>query len=277
MNTIEDDFILDLSASCTKDQAVMRMLGWGRLTMYPRAVHLLADGTLKEDSKEVFRPDFSLNELLSEMYRNATNAYLHSVPLEATQEEANRLLEKAIPNIERAELMIELAREYLIDIVDELALGPASALRVDKEMSDKTGELHITLKSLDAWSKAKEQRDHSDDADDWPTEEDDPTMGALNKPISKMSKTEIGLYTVLGLVTEAYAKDLGETYFSKSGEVNIKQAAIAVAGHAATYMESDKAFPGQSFATVKARLTAAEKCLAHAKKWNFKKSTNAKK
>ncbi len=53
MNTNEDDFILDLSASCTKDQAVMRMLGWGLLTMYPKQLHLMANGSLKEDSKLV--------------------------------------------------------------------------------------------------------------------------------------------------------------------------------------------------------------------------------
>lgn len=274
MNTNEDDFILDLSASCTKDQAVMRMLGWGLLTMYPKQVHLMANGTLKEDSKLVYRPDFSLNELLSEIYRDAKNAYLNSVPVNATADKANALLEKALPAIERAEAMIENARSYMLDIVDELAKGDASGLRLDKESTLKNAEEYITIRSLDEWCAAKYQIIEETER---VALEDDPSMGALNKPVSEMSKTEIGLYTVLGLMTEAYAKELGETYYNKLGEVNIKQTAIAVAEYADTYLENDKHFPGQSFATVKARLSAAEKCLASEKKWNLQKSTSTPK
>jgi hypothetical protein len=274
MNTNEDDFILDLSASCTKDQAVMRMLGWGLLTMYPKQLHLMANGTLKEDSKLVYRPDFSLNELLSEIYRDAKNAYLNSVPLNATADKANALLEKALPAIERAEAMIEQARSYMLDIVDELARGDGSGLRLDKERTTKNGEEYITIRSLDEWCAAKYQI--ADEVERVPLE-DDPSMGVLNKPVSEMSKPEIGLYTVLGLMTEAYAKKLGETCFSKTGEVNIKQTAIAVADHADAYLDNDNHFPGQSFSTVKARLTAAAQCLASQKQWNLPKGTLARK
>jgi hypothetical protein len=170
--------------------------------------------------------------------------------------------------------MIEQARSYMLDIVDELARGDASGLRLDKESTAKYGEECITIRSLDEWCAAKYRI--VEEAERAPLE-DDPTMGAQKKPVSEMSKTEIGLYTVLGLMTEAYAKELGETYFNKSGEVNIKQTAIAVSGHAATYMEDGKHFPDQSYSTVKARLETAEKCLAHVKNWKIEKSAKVKK
>ena len=274
MGISEDDFILDLSASCSKDQAVMRILGWGTETVYPKKLHVMEDGTLKEDSRLVYRPDFSLNEFLSEIYRDAKNAYLNSVPADATTDMINAMLEKALPGIERAETMIDQARRYMLDIVDELARGNASGLRLDKESTTKHGEEYITIRSLDAW--CKEKKLVIEEPERVPLE-DDLSMGALNKPVSEMSKTETGLYTVLGLLTEAYAKDLGETYFSKSGEVNVTQMAIAVAAHADTYMDKDQHFPGQSLATVRARLSVATKCLASVKKWGVSKNTSAKK
>jgi hypothetical protein len=272
MDTSEDDLILDLSASCSKDQAVMRILGWALATAYPKRLHVMANGTLNEDSKLVYRPDFSLNEFLSEIYRDAKNAYLNSIPADATTDMVDTLLKKALPAIERAEVMIDQARSYMMDIVDELARGNASGLRLDKESTAKNGEEYITIRSLDEWCSAKYQVIEEPERVPF---EDDPSMGALKRPVSEMSKTEIGLYTVLGLLTEAYAKELGETYFSKSGEVNVKQMSIAVAGHADTYMENDQHFPDQSVSTVRARLTSAEKCLAFQKQWKVPKSTSA--
>ncbi len=246
----------------------MRLLGWGRLTMYPKNLHILDDGSLKEDSKQVYRPDFSLNDMLCEIYRDAKNTYLHSVPMDATEETIEALLEKHLPDIERAESMIEQARNYKLDIVDELARGALSGLRLDMESTAKAGEEHITIRSLDEWASAK-----------YPVvaevecipAEDDPSIGVLHKPVSEMSKTEKGLYTVLALVTEAYAKKLGSTYMSKSGEVNIMQTAEKVAAHADTYMESDKHFPRQSINTVRSRLTTAEKCLSYVKRMELPK------
>lgn len=47
---------------------------------------------------------------------------------------------------------IDKAGIYLVDIVDELAKGETSALRIDQEATEKWGVIHITIKSLDEWA-----------------------------------------------------------------------------------------------------------------------------
>lgn len=242
----------------------MRILGWGKDTFYPKNINVLADGSISEDSTQIFRPYFSLNELLSEIYRDAKNSYLHSVPSEATAEEANAVLEKMLPKIERAESLIEEARGYMIDIVDELALDTASALRLDRDKTAKNGEEYITIKSLDEWcttkyKRAEDQTSITISASDL----DEGTIGEIGKPVSEMSKPERSLYTVLGLVTHAFAKELGGKYIGVDGRVNVKQTTDAIVAMGRTYMDTDVDFPNQSFASVKSRVTLALQAVNH--------------
>lgn len=262
MNT-DDDFILDLSASCTRDQAVMRLLGWGRDTVYSKKIRMSEDGDLDLDSKHVYAADFSLEEFLGEMYRGAQNAYLRAVPIGASDDEVDEILIQHFPMLDRAERMVKDARRYLIDIVDELAQGPKSGLRLDAERTAKTGTQHITIKSLDEWSEEKYQPNPNIVGDS--PEDDDPSIGKSNKPIDEMSKTERALYTVLGLVAEAYAKELGEVYFG-DGQINLLKTAEAVSGHADSYLDGDRSFPGQGLDSIRARLTTARSCLELQKK-----------
>lgn len=254
-----DDFIIDLSASCTKDQAVMRLLGWGRDTIYPRKIQISEDGVLDLKSRSVFAAEFSLLEFVSDIYRDANRAFLNSVPLDAPQEKVDEILEEHLPNLDRVNNLVQDARRYMIDIVDALAEGPTSGLRIDADRTAKTSEQYITIKSLDDWSEKKYRSSLNDVTPN--LDPDDLSIGQLHKPVEKMSKTERSLYTLLGLTAEAYAKELGSTYFH-AGQINVKETAVAVAGHADSYLDGTRSFPAQSVDSVRARLTVARDCLA---------------
>lgn len=242
----------------------MRLLGWGRDTIYPRNIQISEGGVLELTSKNVYAADFSLREFVSEMYREAQHAYLQAVPMGASADEANDILEKHLPALDRADRMVKDAKRYMVDIVDALAQGHESGLRLDAERTTKTGDQHITIKSLDEWSDTRYRPQPADGA--VVPDEDDPSIGRLNKPLNEMPKTERGLYTVLGLIAETYANDMGKGYFD-DGKINNEAIAEAISDYAnANYMDGDGNFPDQSQSTIRARLMLAKKCLDFQKK-----------
>ena len=77
------------------------------------------------------------------------------------------------------------ARRYLIDIADELAKTD-SALRVDQATSAATGIPHITLKSLDQWSRREYSVSILDDDLSTPAENDHAAIiTSDDKPVRK--------------------------------------------------------------------------------------------
>lgn len=254
MIPVEEDFILNLSASCTKEQAVLRLLGWGRNTIYPKQLHLSEDGNLRQDPKLIYRPDFSLQEFLSGIYKEALSTYSDAVPEGATDEEVQDAIESHAPRIEEAEAFIETARSYMLDIVDELSKGADSALRLDNEATALSGVVHITLKSLDTWSEST-----------YPIKADavvsaqEPDIHALLdtvKDVDGTAKSDFSLYVTLALAVQAFAQKAGGKFLN-NGEVNVQQ----VAGHLEALGAGERAngsnLPSQSEASIRARITKA--------------------
>lgn len=254
MIPVEEDFILNLSASCTKEQAVLRLLGWGRNTIYPKQLHLSEDGNLRQDPKLIYRPDFSLQEFLSGIYKEALSTYSDAVPEGATDEEVQDAIESHAPRIEEAEAFIEKARSYMLDIVDELSKGVDSALRLDNEATAGSGVVHITLRSLDAWSEST-----------YPgkavavVSAPEPDVHALLKDVKDVDgtkKSDSSLYVTLALAVQAFAQKAGGKFLN-NGEVNVQQ----VAGHLEALGAGERAngsnLPSQSEASIRARITKA--------------------
>ena len=252
MMPVQDDFLLNLSASCTKDQAVLRILGWGRNTIYPKHLHVSEEGTVQEDQHSIYRSAFSLNDFLSDIYRDALAIYEDAVPAGASEDQVQQAIESHAPRIEEAEAFIEKARDYMLDIVEELAKGDRSALRLDNDATAQTGTIHITLRSLDAWSE-------STYAIKTEVTKQGPDIHALLetvKDVDGTTKSDISLYVTLALAVQAFAQKAGGK-FQNGGEVNVQQVATHLEAFGVDQRSDGSNIPGQSEASIRTRITTA--------------------
>lgn len=254
MMPVRDDFLLNLSASCTKDQAVLRILGWGRNTIYPKYLHVSEDGTVQEDQQSIYRSAFSLNDFLSDIYRDALATYEDAVPSGASEDEVQQAIESHVPRIEEAEAFIEKARDHMLDLVEELAKGDRSDLRLDHEATARTGMVHITIRSLDAWSESTYAIKTDSDA-----AKQEPDIHALLETVKDVdgnAKSDLSLYVTLALAVQAFANKAGGKFLN-GGEVNVQQVASHLESFGADQRSSGGNIPGQSEASIRARITTA--------------------
>lgn len=139
----EDESIIDLSISCTIDEAVAYLLD---LKQGPRRIYIAS-----EDSRTDEYYDVSLHEILSNDSEAAeidySNAKAEKLPAEVIAEKCAEL--------EKCEMRIAEARKYLSDLVEELAKEGASALRKDILATKNPQYPYITLSSLKQWADEK--------------------------------------------------------------------------------------------------------------------------
>lgn len=156
------DVNIDLSTSCTKDQAVMKLLGWSQGIMTRKEIELPASGSWLDQLSAVSHHTMNLTEELKALHERARQEYLAALPPEAYEdhfdpdrhftspEAIDTYLEKA-RNLEDMGKLIERAHAFAMDIEDELDKGELSVLRVDQDATEKSGITHLTLRSLDQW------------------------------------------------------------------------------------------------------------------------------
>lgn len=249
----EDDFIIDLSASCTKDQAVLRLMGWGVDAIYKKYIPVSHDGSLAIKSEKIYSSEITLNGVLSDIYREALKAYSDDVSSMEADEDIEEILELRYPKIEEAEALIDKARGYLLDIVDELSKGELSRLRLDKRCSEKNGEDFITIKSLDEWYGETHEKSR------------EAVNGLINKneiihpkitEVSKGGKADNSLHITLALVAELYAKKSGTACWHNDS-MNVKSVADAICTHGSKLVGKDQNLQDQGMESIRSRLTKA--------------------
>lgn len=258
MLSVNENFQLNLSASCTKEQAVFRLLGWGGETIYLREPELpmTDEGIGLEDTKKIFQPDMTLESFLKEAYQNVLTSYSSKVNEDTTDEEIEELLDEKWDAIEQVESLIEEARSLLMDIVDELALGEKSELRLDLEMSSKMGVQYITLRSLDAW--AQRYRRPSSQQDEKTLEIagdiDEGDDGESSRPKKKESKADRSLYITLWYLAELYAKMRKPLLWNDGKGVNVNALAKSLEESIHAKITDGGDYEGQSFSSIQERL-----------------------
>lgn len=251
----EDEFILNLSASCTVDQAVLRLIGWGRDTVYLTDVRQTGDGEFLKNHQMIYRPDFGLNEFLTELYKRALLLYADAVSDDATEEDVQRALALHFHRIDETQVFIEKARSYKMDIVDELAKGVESKLRLDKDASAQSGIAHITIKSLDDWSDTT----YAVTKDTAGNEPESDLQNLLEKleDVDGTKKSDLGLYVTLALAVQAFAKKAGGKYIRDGDEVNVLQVSEHFASLGTKQRAKDSNLHGQSVSAIRARIKTA--------------------
>ena len=261
MTSAAEAFILNLSASCTVDQAVLRLIGWGHDTVYLTDVELAGDGDFLKKYKLVYRKDLGLEEFLSELYQRALMKYADAVPDQATEEQVQDALELHAHWIDETQAFIEKARSYKMDIVDELAKGADSALRVDKDATAEHGITHITIKSLDAWSNEtyaiKADGEIEADAAAKAPESDLRQLLESLDDVDGTKKSDVSLYVTLALAVQAFAEKAPPRFQLADGSVNVSQVSQHLESLGAKLNPEAKSLSGQSTSSIKSRIDKA--------------------
>lgn len=239
----------------------MRLIGWGHDTVYLTDVETFGDGDFLKKHKLVYRKDLGLEELLSEFYQRALMKYAEAVPDAATEEQVQHALALHAHWIDETEAFIEKARSYKMDIVDELAKGVESALRVDTEATAKHGTTHITIKSLDAWSNStysiNVQIANVTNATDMVPESDIHLLIESLDDVDGTKKSDFSLYVTLALAIQAFAEKAGPVFRPTDGSVNVLQVSQHLESMGAKLNPEAKSLSGQSASSIKSRIDKA--------------------
>jgi hypothetical protein len=164
MPSLGTEVNIDMSTSCTKDQAVMKLLGWSKDIFTSTEIQLPKEGLWLDQLPFISHHTLNLEEELKHLHERARLEYQQAFPTEAGTAEfdpeehfgAPGVLEKIAEKQEALEdvhLLIRRARNFALDIDEELS-KENSVLRKDMEATERTGVLHITLRSLEAWTAA---------------------------------------------------------------------------------------------------------------------------
>ena len=146
----EKEIIIDLSTSCTKNQAVAKLLGWSQGDFFYKYIKVTEKGVSPDQLPFMHPQAIDLVEQLEEMHENARQELLKAYPEEAfhasfdlekhlSSTELLEELSKKADKVDEIRDLIKKARNYAMDIDDELSKGHESMIRIDQELSKSSG------------------------------------------------------------------------------------------------------------------------------------------
>lgn len=156
----EDETIIVNALSCTKDEAVAKMLGWMRSPVRLKYIKVTSLGIQPDQLEHMHSIEGSILDLLNEQREIARNALLDLAEEAAkTQDETHKNALHDLINGKDNDIVvwqerINKASSYLHAIDTELAKGNHSTLRVDNKHINDKDEALIMLDSLDEWTKS---------------------------------------------------------------------------------------------------------------------------
>ncbi len=255
-----DNITLDFNTSCTKEDAVAKMLGWLR-------------GPLRLDPDEINIRHCSIEQMpfLPELYYSLED-YLLMLREGALDQVAAAFKEpcasaqiqtETIEMLNQCEDLIIKAGAYISGIDDELIKGTVSALRIDQAKTESTGEVYITLKSLDEWAQQNYKisifdntiSSHLNISSVLPhvaKQKAEPT------PKGGLSRTSAeSLYTTFAFMVEAFAKT-APAYRKDDGKLNVDAISKAIE-NLATEANKGDVLKGQGDQSIKTIIELAMK------------------
>lgn len=151
--SIHYNFLLEFNKSCTKREAVAKMLGWMQGPLYDNKEFM--------ESEEDFLSENHLNfaQSLDDSLENIMCKLLCSIQRDLEEAKTENASDDVIKRKEAAYdkymTKIHKVESYLASIEEELGKGESSALKIDQEATRKSGIPHIMLGSLDQWAREK--------------------------------------------------------------------------------------------------------------------------
>lgn len=250
-----DEVFIDLRTSCTKDEAVAKMLGWMKGNIRPKYIEVTEHGIPAEQLQHLHSLEGSLQDELLEQ-REAARRKL----IEAAESDGD--IGEAYEAVEKCDDLIRKAATYLLDIDDEISKGESSDLRIDRQATDSSGIIHITIKSLDQWARqygisiieASASNTENANALTQLEEQYEEEDNDLEQGLSK--KSAESLYTTLAFLVEAYiAADKSSR--RPDGSPNVLAIAENLESLATCASKQGTTIPGQGAQSIKKRITKA--------------------
>ena len=237
------DPIINLSTSCSKDDALKYLLGWLTGPIQPNYY--------PEDAspEEMEWCDFSVCTSLHDDRERAEANYSNAKAEKLDQDSVNI----ALKELQRCDELFARAHRYLCDIDDELAKGELSVLRIDRPKTTNPQYPYITLASLADWAKGKYEIDIF---------EKNQNAIRIGKNQSEMAKSKTtpksidSLQVTFSFLLEAFvSKDKkDERKFGTQNNMNISQIAQHLSQMAEACHGEGK---GQSTESIKKRIEEA--------------------
>ncbi len=155
----EDETIIVNSISCSKDEAVAKMLGWMRSPVRLKYIKVSSLGIQPDQLEHMHSIEGSILDLLNEQREIARNVLLDLAEEAATTQDDSRrstlhdLINQKDSDIVMWQSLINKASSYLHAIDTELTKGKNSTLKTEDTSCDNDEPL-IILDSLDKWANA---------------------------------------------------------------------------------------------------------------------------
>jgi hypothetical protein len=248
-----DDGQLDLRTSCTKNDAIAKLLGFTAVNPTRGDQGLGAKPYEQEHLGQDYE-EVTIFDALADS-RDAAQSSLD----DARDEKDQPKIDECKRRVVKYDDLIRRAHRYACDLDDELALATGSQLRVDQQATNATGQMHIFLTSLDEWSQSKYEmtlldalKSRSLDTDTTNDLED-----ARNAKGGLGRKSATSLYVTFAAMIECFVEKSGKQ-FGEVGSPNVVGLATLLSKQATPY---DKLTPveGQSVESIKGRIEKAIK------------------
>lgn len=255
-----EPILVSLDTSCTRDVAVARLLGWMRGPIRRRYVDL-SDGFISLDQmKYMHTLDASLADTLVEIREGAQQRLAEAFEAEADEP----VMDAHIAEVQQCDELIYKAAQYMRDVDDELSKGANSALRLDERKTNQTGEVHITLSSLDRWEANKSsgpaiEAVEANAASGTESGSDRASAKAVESTFDEdlLSKSLETAYANFGLLMVTLAADRPEYVMSE--KLNVSQLAKQVCDDLETTIK--KPIPGHSDENLRKTFSRAIKAM----------------
>jgi hypothetical protein len=144
---------IDLRTSCTVEEAAAKLIGWMKGHVRHAYPDVVDDDITPDHLTYTDSLGLPLHYQLALLREAAWNRYNEAVCAKLPEE----IIEEKYAELENCEELISKVVGYLSDINEEINKGDLSALVVDQRETEFSGELHITLRSLDKWARNQYQ------------------------------------------------------------------------------------------------------------------------
>lgn len=146
------DTYIDDRPSCTKEEAVAKLIGWMQGKIRRPLIAMDAFGALvPEQLVYLDKIDGTVLEMLYDQH----SAALAALRFAEESQAGDRTIDSLRKTVGEYEKQRVDAARYSEELEVEIAKGAASELELDLEAMDETGVLHITLDSLEKWAYNK--------------------------------------------------------------------------------------------------------------------------
>lgn len=208
----ETDVIINIQTSCTRDEAVAKLLGWSRGRYFPRSVQVTEHGIDLIDLEKVAQFEGSVQEQLAAIYEKVRSKFIDAAEAGEPHETLSVLEER----VHECRALVDKAADYFLDLDDELSAP--EILRIDRLKTEKDGQIHITLRSLAEWSKRKYNIDimKVPDADGEQSCVEPEKYSGHAAGLNEIDKANLALAALMGFVAKTSAFNKGEGVPNKS-------------------------------------------------------------